>query len=97
MNHPKKISSAGRPTIDHGWQSAAVDEMLSRYVSWRESAGAVADAYERWRKAPPGEESGSFSAYLAALDLEESAAGIYALAVGDLEAALVRGRPGLSR
>ena len=32
-----------------------LDDLLDGYVDWRESAGAVADAYARWSFASPGD------------------------------------------
>jgi hypothetical protein len=61
-----------------------VDEMMDRYVSWREDAAAVWDAYVQWRAAPRAEEAWRFSAYLAALNSEEASAGSYARAVADV-------------
>ena len=65
-----------------------VDEMLSRYVNWRENAAATADAYREWSQAPRAEIDWRFAAYLAALDLEESSADTYALAVADVQHSL---------
>jgi hypothetical protein len=65
-----------------------VDELLSRYVDWREDALAVADAYTRWSSAPAGEQPWRFVAYVAALDLEEASAKSYAVAVTELESSL---------
>jgi hypothetical protein len=60
-----------------------VGRMLSQYVDWREHAAAVGDAYRYWSAAPAADEAWRFSAYLAALDLEASSAGGYALAMAD--------------
>jgi hypothetical protein len=65
---------------------------LSCYVNWREDAAAVTDAYRQWSEAPVDEKGGRFLAYLATLDHEESSAGNYALAVGDVERSLYRGQ-----
>ena len=69
-----------------------IDEMLSGYVSWREHAAAVTYAYRQWSVAPAAEEASRFSAYLAALDLEESSANSYAVLVADVERSLNRDR-----
>jgi hypothetical protein len=61
-----------------------VDELLARYVEWREDAAAVADAHRRWRAAPAGERALAFAAYRAAVDREESAAAGYGAAVDAL-------------
>ena len=63
-----------------------VDELLARYVEWREDAAAVADAHGRWRAAPAAERAVAFAAYRAAVDQEESAAAAYAAAVDALRA-----------
>lgn len=55
--------------------------MMNRYVCWREDAAAVSDTYLHWRAAPRADEAWRFSAYLAALDAEETSAGTYACAV----------------
>jgi hypothetical protein len=47
-----------------------VDELLARYVEWREDAAAVAVAHRRWRSAPVGERAMAFAAYSAAVDQE---------------------------
>ena len=88
----RKISPTSKHKPDTVCAAAdLVDEMLSRYVTWREHAAAVANAYRQWAAAPADEEAGRFSAYLAALDLEESSAGTYALTVADVERSLHRG------
>lgn len=69
-----------------------VDEMLDCYVTWREDAAAVADAYRKWSSATAGEAARRFSVYAAALDLEESSAQSYALVVATVERALYGSR-----
>jgi hypothetical protein len=64
---------------------ALVDAMLDRYVDWREDAANVAEAHCRWREAPRADEAELYSAYLAALDQEHSAAIAYELAVHVVE------------
>jgi hypothetical protein len=72
-----------------GWSvDGLVDEMLAYYIDWRRDAAAVADAYSRWCFAPGGEEASRFSAYMAALDREESSAASYAVVVREVEHAL---------
>ena len=67
--------------------SQMVDHVLACYIKWREDAAAVHDAYGRWSAATPeAGETGLFSAYLAALDQEQSSAGSYALGMARLEA-----------
>jgi hypothetical protein len=65
-----------------------VDEMLDRYVDWREDAGLVAEAYARWSGAPAAEEHWRFSVYMAALDQEESSARSYAMGLAAVERSL---------
>ena len=55
-----------------------VDELLERYVSWREECDRVAHSYEGWSAADRGEGALAYAAYLAALDREEHAARSYA-------------------
>jgi hypothetical protein len=69
-----------------------LDEMLSRYIDWREHAAAVRNAYEHWSAAEVGDRAWRFVAYRAALDLEEWSAGRYAVAVAGVERSLHRGR-----
>ena len=71
-----------------GPAAVLADEMLAGYLDWREDAAAVADVYQRWSHAPAAEEPMWFSVYLAALEQEESAAEIYALAVANLRRSL---------
>jgi hypothetical protein len=87
----RKVSPIGKRQHESAFPAAElVDQMLGRYVSWREHAAAVADAYRQWSAAPAAEESSRFSAYLGALDLEESSARSYALLVADVERSLHR-------
>jgi hypothetical protein len=65
--------------------SRLVDEMLDRYLEWREDATSVAECYRRWSGAPAREEAWRFSVYMAALEQEESAACSYASVVAELE------------
>jgi hypothetical protein len=65
--------------------AALVDAMLDRYIDWREDAAKVAEADRRWREAPRADEAELYSAYLAVLDQEHSAAIAYELAVRDVE------------
>jgi hypothetical protein len=64
--------------------SALIDEAMDRYVEWREECMAVDEAYARWSSAPPEDAELPFSAYGAALDREQSAAGLYRRAVDRL-------------
>jgi hypothetical protein len=62
-----------------------VREMLSLYADWREDALAVGDACLRWSSAPRAQEPWRFSAYMAALDQEESSARSYRMAIAELK------------
>ncbi|HTU84180.1 MAG TPA: hypothetical protein VMF57_01325 [Solirubrobacteraceae bacterium] len=64
---------------------ALVDNALAMYVEWREATDTVADTYGRWCIAPAGEEAPRFAAYMAALDQEQTAAGMYAGSIKELE------------
>jgi hypothetical protein len=57
---------------------SAIDELLERYVSWREACQSVWLAYERWIGSDRGEHGLAYAGYVAALDREERAAGTYA-------------------
>jgi hypothetical protein len=56
----------------------AIDELLERYVSWREECHAVRLAYRRWGGSSADERGLAFARCLAALDREEQAARTYA-------------------
>lgn len=77
--------------------SRVVDDMLDRFVEWREGAGSVADAYRRWSEAPARDEPWRFSAYMALVDQEESAAKSYAVVVADVDRWLQRAELRLRR
>jgi hypothetical protein len=59
----------------------AIDEMLERYISWREECAAVRTAYQQWADSDPRERALAYAGYLAPLDREERAAGTYAAQV----------------
>ena len=82
---PSKDGSTGTPD---SLTDGLVDEMLAYYIDWRRDAAAAADAYRMWSDPPAGEEAIRFSAYLAALDQEESSALRYALVFREVESAL---------
>ena len=69
-----------------------VDERLAQYMTWLEDAGAVSSAYSDWSAASPADKPWRYSAYLAALDLEQSSAGSYAAAITEAERSL-QGKP----
>jgi hypothetical protein len=56
----------------------SIDVLVQHYVSWREECYAVADAYQRWDRCARGQREAGYAAYIAALDREEHAAGVYA-------------------
>jgi hypothetical protein len=62
-----------------------LDDLVDRYVHWRESARAVADAYARWSVARGRERALRFAAYTATLDREQKAAEEYAEDVRGVE------------
>jgi uncharacterized protein YqeY len=67
--------------------SQTVDHVLASYIKRREDAASVRDAYGRWSAAQQdADETRLFSAYLAALDQEQSSAGNYQLGMARLEA-----------
>jgi hypothetical protein len=55
-----------------------IDELLERYVSWREECETVGLAYRQWASAENAEHRLAYAAYIAALDREEHAARAYA-------------------
>jgi hypothetical protein len=65
-----------------------LDELHAYYLDWRHEAAAVGRAYKRWCEAPPADAPWRFSAYLAALDGEESAALTYAQVLAEVERAV---------
>jgi acyl-CoA reductase-like NAD-dependent aldehyde dehydrogenase len=79
------------PSPGNDWPtSALVEEMMDRYIEWRDGAAAAADAYRRWADAPAARRADWFLAYIAALDQEESAAIGFALAVAEVERRMQR-------
>jgi hypothetical protein len=56
----------------------AIDEMLERYISWREECAAARTAYQQWADSERRERGLAYAGYLAALDREERAARTYA-------------------
>jgi hypothetical protein len=63
-----------------------VDEVIERYVDWREACAAVRHTYSQWSRASADERPLSFAAYRAALDQEESAATLYGVVVSRVAA-----------
>jgi hypothetical protein len=74
----------GRTDTSARREAIQLDDLLAVYVDWRESARAVADAYERWSLASGPDRGVRFAAYTATLDQEQKTAAVYAKAVGDL-------------
>jgi hypothetical protein len=62
-----------------------VDDLMDRYVEWREQSVAVRRTYEEWSKAPAAQQRRAFEDFEAALDLEEQATLLYADRVSKLE------------
>lgn len=56
----------------------AIDQMLERYISWREECAAVRTAYQQWADSDRRERRLAYAGYLAALAREERAARTYA-------------------
>ena len=56
----------------------AIDEMLERYISWREACAAVRMAYQQWADSDWRRRGLAYAGYLTALDREEWAARTYA-------------------
>jgi hypothetical protein len=54
-----------------------VDDVIERYVCWREACAGVDAAYAAWHVARRGERRLAGAAYVAALDREEHAALVY--------------------
>jgi hypothetical protein len=55
-----------------------IDEVMDRYLDWREQCVALRRAYERWSNRTVSDQRWAFEAYRAALDLEEHASDVYA-------------------
>ena len=53
------------------------DELFEAYVAWREASAAVRVAYRAWACAKLADREVAFGGYLAALQQEGHAAGIY--------------------
>ena len=68
-------------TVDCPAATPLVDEMIERYVAWREECTAVTAGYGRWSTAVRAERALGFAAYSAALDREGCAAERYAASV----------------
>jgi hypothetical protein len=64
------------------------DALVETYVEWREECIELEAAYQRWMESKQLERDLAYTAYRAALDREEEAAGAYGLAARQLS-----GRP----
>jgi hypothetical protein len=62
-------------------------DAMDCYVDWREECAAVEAAYARWSSSHPEEAELPHAAYSAALDREQSAAGVYHRALDRLASA----------
>jgi hypothetical protein len=58
-------------------RSALADEFNESYMHWREACEDLRAAYDRWAECPLQQRGLRFATYRAALEREESAAGIY--------------------
>ena len=76
--------STNPPESPERFRSELIDEAMDRYVDWREECAGVEDAYARWSSAPPEASELPHAAYSAALDREQSAAGVYRRALDRL-------------
>jgi hypothetical protein len=61
-----------------------VDEVIERYVAWREECEAVRAGYEAWSSGAEEERTIRFAVYNEAVDREECAASLYAESIGRL-------------
>jgi hypothetical protein len=74
LTGPPPDAPQGDPELS---KSELVDEAMDCYVDWREECAAVEAAYGRWSSAYPEATELPYAAYSAALDREQSAAGVY--------------------
>lgn len=86
---PWRVRTSRHPS-GPGPAEVLLDDLLDGYVDWRESARAVADAYDRWSFASGAERAVRFAAYTATLDQEQKTAAAYAETVTDVERWLQR-------
>ena len=63
-----------------------LDDLVDRYVGWREACALVAETYDSWRLAAREDRTPAFGEYVAALDSEEQAADLYEQTVQRLAA-----------
>jgi hypothetical protein len=67
------------------------DRAFQHYLEWRDETSTLEHAYETWVKAARPERPFAFAAYMAALDREEHAAGLYEAAMREAERLLASG------
>jgi hypothetical protein len=63
-----------------------LDDLVDDYVSWREACAVASAAYDDWNRASREDQRLAFGEYVAALDREEEAAGLYRRTVERLSA-----------
>jgi len=68
-----------------------VDDAVDAYVRWREECDDAREAYLRWSCAAKADRTLASYAYIAALDREEIAASVYAVAMRRLGQEFVEG------
>jgi hypothetical protein len=56
----------------------SIDALLEVYLSWRAECDAVRQAYQSWTDSDRSQRALAYAGYVAALDREEHAAGVYA-------------------
>jgi len=83
---PRMLTRRARQDPDAAsTHSVLLDEAMQHYVEWRQECLAVDDAYEAWASAPAHETELPHAVYIAALDREQCAAGLYRRAIELLE------------
>jgi hypothetical protein len=87
MTNPRSPSGVNRTSDTADMAEDLADEMLACYLEWRRDAASVRDAYKEWTGGSTAEAAARFSAYLVALEREESSASRYALVLADAEGA----------
>jgi len=65
--------------------SHVVDRLIELYCEWRSECWDVRSAYEQFAAATPDDRTLAYAVYRAALDREESAAGLYAEQIKRIE------------
>jgi len=69
---------SGRQPVSKAQADQTIDDLVDAYVSWREESLVVRETYDRYLRRHGREAAESFCGYLAALEREEHAAGVYA-------------------